>query len=268
MGKRILKDREQQILDLYSKGGLYKDIAAICNCSTTAVRYIITNNGGVLKQPRKFPFKEDFFHIIDTEEKAYWLGFIGADGVLYDNNQFKLQLAPQDRSHLQKLLNSLESNHLIHESRSTLSNGKTYLGYQFTITSAPFAQDLIDKGVTPRKSLTLQPYIIPDNNLQRHYWRGFIDGDGSILRNRCGYTLQLVGNMNVVTAFKTWAGQYISTKKTITKHSSANAYYFCLGKKSEVITLLQVLYSDCNIALDRKKEKSEEALKFWSPTFS
>jgi len=47
--------------------------------------------------------KEDIFNVIDTEEKAYWLGFIFADGYVSDNNDFEVSLGIKDFNHLNSL---------------------------------------------------------------------------------------------------------------------------------------------------------------------
>ena len=55
----------------------------------------ITNTHG------KVPFNECSFDTIDTEEKAYWLGFMYADGYISSkNNQIGLSLAVKDIEHL------------------------------------------------------------------------------------------------------------------------------------------------------------------------
>ena len=48
-------------------------------------------------------FNEHIFDIIDTEEKAYWLGFIYADGCIsLKTNAFEISLKYDDINHLNK----------------------------------------------------------------------------------------------------------------------------------------------------------------------
>ena len=66
----------------------------------------------------KYYYNKDFFNKIDTEEKAYWLGFLYADGCIVTRSKCKkvtpmsleLVLSSIDINHLYKFLNSLESN--------------------------------------------------------------------------------------------------------------------------------------------------------------
>ena len=64
---------------------------------------------------KKFYCDSDFFDVIDTEPKAYWLGFIFADGYVlkYANKKyakFGISLAGFDSGHLEKLRDALKSN--------------------------------------------------------------------------------------------------------------------------------------------------------------
>lgn len=111
----------------------------------------------------KFYYNKDFFQKIDTEEKAYWLGFIYADGCInrmYRNEKLKsmdleIGLCREDEKHLRKFLNYIESNVEIKHKQSKL-NGNTYDSSRVTICCTKMCYDLIDKGCTPQKSLSLQ----------------------------------------------------------------------------------------------------------------
>src|SRR5438105_237351 len=39
---------------------------------------------GLGKLQKRYKVNENYFKVIDTEEKAYWLGFITADGCIHD----------------------------------------------------------------------------------------------------------------------------------------------------------------------------------------
>lgn len=55
----------------------------------------------------KYTFNENIFSIIDNEEKAYWLGFLYADGYLTDQGLFGCALQEKDKAHLNKFLTFL-----------------------------------------------------------------------------------------------------------------------------------------------------------------
>jgi hypothetical protein len=57
---------------------------------------------GLRGQSRKSTFDYSFFHNIDTEEKAYWLGFIYADGSV-SANRLTVCLVVEGKKHLEKL---------------------------------------------------------------------------------------------------------------------------------------------------------------------
>ena len=72
-----------------------------------------------LKQEDKYTYNKDFFEVIDTEEKAYWLGFIFADGYVNQsknelggciNNELGIELSVKDIDHLKKFNKSLNGN--------------------------------------------------------------------------------------------------------------------------------------------------------------
>ena len=93
-----------------------------------------------------YSVNENYFSVIDSEEKAYWLGFIAADGNIGGIYDFRIELQKQDLSHLEKLKVALNSTHPI-----KLTSKNTYL---FRIVNKQFYSDLIKQGIYPCKSLT------------------------------------------------------------------------------------------------------------------
>ena len=51
---------------------------------------------------RKYNLDETFFEKTDSEEKAYWLGFLAGDSAITDENRLRLRLAIKDKKHLQR----------------------------------------------------------------------------------------------------------------------------------------------------------------------
>ena len=58
---------------------------------------------------RKYPIQEDFFDVIDTEEKAYVLGLLYADGYNNtDRNSVSLSLKESDKEILEKVTSLIQ----------------------------------------------------------------------------------------------------------------------------------------------------------------
>ena len=86
-------------------------IAKQVGCSITKVQKYLEREGltrSNLESKRllsqQSQYNSTFFDIINTQEKAYWLGFLSADGYLRkDGSTVQLTLAVKDSEHLQQL---------------------------------------------------------------------------------------------------------------------------------------------------------------------
>ena len=80
------------------------------------------------------------FEIIDTEEKAYWLGFLYADGsVSSTDNRIELGLAEKDLNHIEKFKEFIGVPNKISYRPQTKS-------YRYMFKSIPCKEDLIKQG--------------------------------------------------------------------------------------------------------------------------
>ena len=126
---------------------------------------------------RKKNYNEDYFEQIDTEDKAYFLGFIYADGsVIYDNEKYRyklvLKLHTKDNHILESLINYVDGEMDIWFDGQREMCEVGFSGKKMVI-------DLIKLGVTPNKTFTLK-YPNIDEKLEKHFLRGYFDGDGCI----------------------------------------------------------------------------------------
>lgn len=162
-----------------------KKVSKILNSQGYKTIYSFKNRNGVNRDFgtwRKYNFNESFFCTIDTESKAYWLGFMYADG--YVNSQktsCEISLKEGDREHLYKLLKDIEGDMPITHTYK-ISNGKNYKGGRVTLNSEVLKDSLIHKGCLENKSLILKfpRYDIVPKELMRHFIRGYFDGDGCL----------------------------------------------------------------------------------------
>lgn len=191
--------------------------------------------------------KDEFiFSSIDSEEKAYWLGFLYADGyVSYSGNRIELALQKRDLEHIKKF------KQFIGCSNNIVFNKKTN-SYKISFRSQQIKQDLINLGCVPRKSLILkfpsQEQVPKD--LCKHFVRGYIDGDGYIGRKQDGisYRLSILGTKEFLEVLvETMQYKKLSIRKI------GNIY--CVEWSARYVEEYLVnLYFGAHIFLERKKE--------------
>lgn len=198
-------------------------------------------------------FDNTIFEKIDSEEKAYWLGFLEADGCLHSGEgdyRIELGLKEEDYHHLEKYRDFIGKNNRISHRDGTNS-------YRFNFRDKKVHADLIKLGCTPQKSLTLQ---FPTNQqvsdkLLLPFLRGYFDGDGSFwYENKFG--LNILSSKDFLNGLKQ---RYIP-------FSGLNIYpihydrpdkgqRIQTGNKQLVNQFLNDIYSNANIYLDRKYHK-------------
>lgn len=118
----------------------------------------------------------DYFETIDTKDKAYWLGYLSADGYVdKDGSKLVLDLANKDKELLFKFCDAVGANkdkisERIHKCGS-ISN-------KIVIYGKGFVNHLILLGCTNNKSFTLKLNDFNDEKLDLAYLMGYYDGDG------------------------------------------------------------------------------------------
>jgi len=230
----------------------------------------------VKKWAQKYAVDESFFEKIDTEEKAYVLGFLMSDGnVDKTMRSFRWQLAIADNLHLEKIQDILQSTHPI-----TIIKGKQYKKYlthdsiTLRIGSKKMCKDLAMLGCTPAKTLTLQFPQLP-SELIRHFIRGYFDGDGTICSSKAykkgiettsQYAAGIVGAnkkfMYKVREFFIKDGGMTEVKMEIryTNRAKHPAYNIKWGGRGNLRKFYDYLYTGATVFMDRKKQKFEEIL--------
>ena len=195
-----------------------------------------------------------YFEIIDSEDKAYWLGFIAADGCIHEryngNRSLNLSSNIRDLYHLQKFKKSIQC---------TQNFCRRDQVHGISISSQDLFYDLVDKGITPRKSLTLKPPLNVPEDLIRHWIRGYFDGDGSIHiyfdkrpkhhKNPFKFRGSFAGTKEVLDFIK----ENIKISGSVRKPKSKNIYYLRFSGKYQTEKVYDYLYNKANIFLERKK---------------
>ena len=201
------------------------------------------------KNKIKLPYKlistnktldHDFFKKWNSN-MAYCVGFLLADGCLMCKDKtyhIKIALSPKDGLYLRKLANLMGCSHAIHTS------GKKKLT-TIMISNKTMFNDLVEIGITPRKTLTVKWIDQCPVEYQRDLVRGILDGDGCVC-TRDNKTIQVtfVGTESVLdgikNSFKNFSGKSIST---IYKIKKAKAFRYVISGNRNCSQFLDWIYS-------------------------
>lgn len=252
----VTPEIEQEVISLHASGMPHRRIEALIaeknGLSSTRkgfVQGILSRHrieyNARIGRPRAKTCNEFFFETIDTEAKAYWLGFIHADGCIVRGGKLQISLAAVDEPHLWKFRDAINSDHKI-------SCNAKYNSVGITITSQQMCNDLVRHGVLPRKSTVGGiPCVAPE--FRRHFWRGVVDGDGHLLFARGAPVLGITGHDDTLNAFISYCDEIgISDWKIHSTHARTNRV-----DRSHTAAWMTAtcLYQGSTISLDRKMEK-------------
>jgi len=129
---------------------------------------------------KKKKYNENYFETIDSEDKAYFLGFIFADGCITNDvkkyrYQLTIKLHSKDFSILERFIKSIDGK------MDVWKNKKREMCEVF-LSGKKIINDLETLGVVQNKTFLVK-YPQIDEKFERHFLRGYFDGDGCIRIN-------------------------------------------------------------------------------------
>ena len=227
------------------------DIMSKYNISEQVFYNVLRYHKVERKNNRKISIEDEMiFNVIDTQEKAYWLGFLYADGyICEDNSTLEIALKESDKEHIEAFKAFMRTDAKIVKRTSTYK-GKVFNSYRLTVCSKQIVEDLVFHGCYQNKSLTLEfPKTVP-SYLIRHFIRGYFDGDGSVCLSNGYNCVSFVGTDNMLC----WIQQQLklSPKKL---QKCGKAYQFSFKAEKDVTNTYHYFYDDAAIYLLRKKAK-------------
>lgn len=231
----------------------------------TLAKYFKLLGVEIVNKQNRLKFDNTIFDSIDTEEKAYWLGFIFADGCIssspLDQNKkakytLEISLKASDSKHLEKLNRFMKCEKAKVKILDAKCGKIITKRCRWTITDKHLWEILNNYGCSPKKSLTLEfpdEFIFKDKSLIRHFIRGYFDGDGCFTRHINIHTVSpLVGFIGTkpflekILEYSTISAKFRHDKRH-TDLTWSLEYH-----KNEGIELINYLYKDSTIYLDRK----------------
>ena len=196
-----------------------------------------------------------------TPDSAYWCGFLMADGNI-SGNKVALKLATRDVGHIEKFRTFVGANSPVRVDgprEGATINGrdiKNTGSVSITAASSHLVKDLLALGVTPRKSLTAHAGGNVEFNVD--FWRGVIDGNGSLVYSKGKPYLGLVGSGPLMTQFLAFCKTRINNE--INVRPNGNIFKVFMNCRAARI-MISTLYSGCGVALERKLRKAEFILE-------
>lgn len=259
MGKLVLTEQQQnKVVELYTNEHLSSQkIANEMNVSKATILNLLKRRGVDTSKRGNHKYYADYdkFEVIDSPEKAYWLGFIAADGCIYvrpQNATIRINIHKKDKELLEKLKTFMNSNVNIIEHIQTegFSNKTPMVAIAFN--SKKMAQDFIKHGVPNRKSLILKPPLI-EKKYYLPYILGYFDGDGSIFKTTQynNFGINIEGTKEMLE----WINSILNISETLEQRNpedDKNNYYIRCGGTSKPYQILKQLYDSVDVHLERK----------------
>lgn len=224
------------------------------------------------QERKRYGINDDYFSIIDTEDKAYFLGLLYADGCnRIEKRIVAISLQTQDIDILEKLKYYTQYEGPIFNYSKVRKNKKEWKVqmkeggisyYSFLkLTSKKMCEDLCVHGCMPRKTSTLLfPTTVP-KYLMRHFIRGYIDGDGWVVfsKNHKNYTIGLISTPMFCESFKIFIENELNISCCIHKDKRSKIVNRCnVQGADQFLKFGDWLYKDAKIYLVRKYQKYQE----------
>lgn len=211
----------------------------------------------------KYEVVSDFFSTIDTEEKAYWLGFMYADGYVTGTKIVGCKLSTKDEEHLIQLRNTLSPTKPLYYDETSQGFGNNTKSVALILTNRNLFKDLVSKGCIQNKSklLTFPNENIVPKELIHHFIRGYFDGDGSVTAgiNPKGHIRILIGIVGT-ESFLSEIRKALSLEDTkyLYKYKNKDIHELKVGGTNVVKAIYNFLYKDATVFLERKYIKFKE----------
>ncbi len=270
---KLNQSQESEIIKMKKDGLPLSEIKSKFNIKSSQTIYNVLNRiGKIRKIPnKKFTVNETFFDCIDTDEKSYWLGFLYADGFvrIHKNRsgQLRLKLKSDDKLHIEKFCNSLNSNSPIKDCVSkVVKNGNTYTSKSsyVDIYNTNLVKSLMSHGCVNNKTQKIRMPNLPEY-LLGSFIRGYFDGDGCIMKlnDFNTYRVSLISNEKFINDIKEYLVKFLSFEEEKIKiYIYDNYSILFIYNYDYCLKFHKLIYDNPSIYLERKKQLFDNILIF------
>ena len=242
---------KKQIISLYEKGLSAYQIMDKLNISSKFKVYKVLKDNNLTrdyKECRHPGIDSNYFSKIDSDTKAYMVGFIFADGCVRKNRPgITIAQHPKDLYILEEFKKILELTTKIQITKQPLA--------VLYVNNKQMREDLMKVGCLPQKSKNGGKPIIP-KKFRYAFIRGLFDGDGSIYSRKKPYlrfVFDICGHIDVIS----WCHKELKLTTKITKHSSIVRLE--INSLKQIKEVYKYLYRKNCIHLKRKEQIFKQA---------
>lgn len=270
--RKLSESDHRQVAERYLAGESGYDLAEAFGVTRPTIIAAIKRAGVTIRDQSKAHQKH---HVNEqafdgrSEESAYWIGMLMADGNVFPPNRINLTLTAGDKEHLLAFRDFVRSGVALRETRPrpiiSPRNGRSYMCrglFSLVICNVTLYQSLLRFGLTPCKSATA--HVVGLEN-DRHFWRGVIDGDGSLVPPherirtkrgrqvtvRDGAIVSLVGAQSLLQQFAAFVNALCPSSQASVRSDGRTGWQFAITGV-HAVAVIKHLYTDCVISLPRK----------------
>jgi S-adenosylmethionine decarboxylase len=207
----------------------------------------------------------DDFDDINSEQKAYVTGFIAADGNIDKcMNHIRFNQNEQDYFHLARIRDIIDPNSNLHVEAPHKSTLMWDDVAKLEINRRQLCFNLYKHGIVPHKSRIVRPPVTLLPEYERHYIRGYLDGDGSVGLNKNYTTVSALsaeissGSIFLLEFVRKSVKDHLDVNVNITPNGPIHRVRFSSKKAQK---FLRWLYKDATIFLERKYEIAKPFLR-------
>lgn len=213
-----------------------------------------------------YNINQDVFEKVNSEQGAYFLGLLFADGTLSVKKQsVRLKLSYKDLEIIESFKLFLQYDGPIKKREYSKKNKNWQDQVGIDIYNKKLNDDLFILGMVPAKSLILKMPNIPKEYL-KDFIRGYYDGDGGIYiyKNKKRFNIQFTSSSEFIESLSKIFKNKFGFAGTITSRHNNNCKTMMIGGEQQIIRLLDWLYSDATIFINRKHQQYLEAKEIQS----
>jgi len=255
----LLKDKKDLVVQLHKRNMSQSEISKIVGHSAPQISTMLKKEG--LYRNYKYQVDESFFSEIDTQEKAYVLGWMYSDGNVTPEGKFRIQIQKDDEEILYKIRAILQYDGPMYDIDIPKNDWSKKPQTCLCVNRKSMTEDLVRHGCSPNKSLVIEYPTWIDPTLESHFLRGILDGDGSINIKKGKY---LNTSITTTDLFNKELQSRLSKmgidSQLYYRYEHTNTCSLMVTKTSHANKFLEYLYQDSSICLARKHQKYQEFL--------